>query len=629
MKRHQPERPAAELPLSPLRALLHATFVACLAYREALVGLWARGDIVMRGAARFLEVDHHVDALEETCRILLGRYASVPPRRRPRYRGRLKVAVLDHGQRFRIAARELAGDFGVAPSTLYRWQRVRRAAPPGANAIGSACNGRPPVRRIADPVRNLSREMKAAGFPGSGSIRAALLLHGCRLSKRSVGRLRNEPDPRAPVARRFTAPPAPAHRRHERRCGHAPRSSLATSVALGLPNPRCLSRAFAELASATGLQLGRVVVGFRRLLCDTRQARIDGESRRRTRRSEQRRILEAHFGRVRPRDRPRYTPELRLAILVFKSRFGLSSRSVAQRFQLHRGTVSEWSMRADETPAPPLLAARPPLRSVEQAIERAVAFSLPRLQGAARTTLLASLLTISADIVPRCRSAGSARLTTVERGAVRRSLRQSLVARHPNHYWLSDVTHLGSAFRLAAVLDAYSRRVLAWRIYLGEPSVADVLDLLSASVATHGSPAHLITDQGPQFTAAALDDLLDPLGIDHRLGAVGEKGSIAIIERFWRTLKTALDLSNCRPILPDVLAERVAAAVDWYNNLRPHQSLGSATPAGTFSGVARPVIEAQPAPRGSPGEPCPPLGLAIRYALEAEQRLPYLERIAA
>ena len=62
-----------------------------------------------------------------------------------------------------------------------------------------------------------------------------------------------------------------------------------------------------------------------------------------------------------------------------------------------------------------------------------------------------------------------------------------------------------------------------------------------------------------------------------RFGAVGRHGSIAVVERFHRTLKEILRLFT----VPEDQAEferEVRSIVDWYNEHRPHDTLGGTTP---------------------------------------------------
>jgi transposase InsO family protein len=62
---------------------------------------------------------------------------------------------------------------------------------------------------------------------------------------------------------------------------------------------------------------------------------------------------------------------------------------------------------------------------------------------------------------------------------------------------------------------------------------------------------YVVTDHGPQFTAAAFAEALCRRGIRPRRGAIGRTGSVAIIERLWRSMKSeyarGLFLYSSRP----------------------------------------------------------------------------------
>lgn len=63
--------------------------------------------------------------------------------------------------------------------------------------------------------------------------------------------------------------------------------------------------------------------------------------------------------------------------------------------------------------------------------------------------------------------------------------------------------------------------------------------LVAQAVHRHGQPRHFISDQGAQFTSQAFRSYLNRLGVRQRFGAIGRTGSIAVIERFWKSSKTA------------------------------------------------------------------------------------------
>ena len=163
-----------------------------------------------------------------------------------------------------------------------------------------------------------------------------------------------------------------------------------------------------------------------------------------------------------------------------------------------------------------------------------------------------------------------------------------LRAKYVNHIWLTDSTEIRGflglfVFKVVAVLDLFSRFPLAFGVFCREPSSEDVLQVLDRAMRKHGRPRHFVSDQGAQLTAEVFRETLDALGIRQRFGAVGQYGSIAIVERFWRTLKELLGVCLWPPFSKEHLEHRVELALAYYASLRPHQGLAGATPAEVVS----------------------------------------------
>jgi hypothetical protein len=116
--------------------------------------------------------------------------------------------------------------------------------------------------------------------------------------------------------------------------------------------------------------------------------------------------------------------------------------------------------------------------------------------------------------------------------------------------------------------------------------------------------------------------------VKQRFGAVGKKGSIALIERLWRTLKDTLGLRLMGPLVAEDLMVKVEIGLLHYAHFRPHQGLGGATPAEIYFGRTPSYLSAIPPPRGSPGEGALNLPFRIDY-LDAERMLPVLVQRAA
>ena len=121
--------------------------------------------------------------------------------------------------------------------------------------------------------------------------------------------------------------------------------------------------------------------------------------------------------------------------------------------------------------------------------------------------------------------------------------------------------------------------------------------MLGQAVATAGkAPRHIVCDQGPQFYCDAFKRWCKRSGIKPpRYGAIGKHGSIAVIERLIFTLKTLL---HCLPLVPLCKSDfrhEVGLAIDWYNEQRPHMTVGGRTPnevyAGSYPGNRKPRHE--------------------------------------
>src|SRR3954465_6777431 len=89
-------------------------------------------------------------------------------------------------------------------------------------------------------------------------------------------------------------------------------------------------------------------------------------------------------------------------------------------------------------------------------------------------------------------------------------LLRGLTVERPNQVWAMDITYIPMArgvVYLAAVVDWFSRRVLAWRLSI-TLEAAFCLDAVEDALGRHGKPDIFNTDQGSQFTSADFTGLL-------------------------------------------------------------------------------------------------------------------------
>jgi len=142
------------------------------------------------------------------------------------------------------------------------------------------------------------------------------------------------------------------------------------------------------------------------------------------------------------------------------------------------------------------------------------------------------------------------------------------------------------AWWLALAEDHFSRRVMGYAVFLKEPSSTEVCSMLNQAIAAAGkAPRHIVCDQGPQFDYDAFRRRRRRKGIKPpRYGAIGKHGSLAVIERLILTLKMLL---RCLPLVPlhkSDFRREVGLAIDWYNEHRPHMTLGGRTPNEVYAG---------------------------------------------
>jgi putative transposase len=144
------------------------------------------------------------------------------------------------------------------------------------------------------------------------------------------------------------------------------------------------------------------------------------------------------------------------------------------------------------------------------------------------------------------------------------------------------------------------------------------------------APRHLITDQGKQFRDKAFGKWCRRRGIRQRFGAVGKYGSIAVVERFIRTLKSECTRRLLVPYERNALHRELALLENWYNEHRPHDTLDGATPDEIYFG-RRPACRE---PRFEPrrhwprGSPCagPQSKVRGRCGQRVELNVRYLSR---
>ena len=152
----------------------------------------------------------------------------------------------------------------------------------------------------------------------------------------------------------------------------------------------------------------------------------------------------------------------------------------------------------------------------------------------------------------------------------------------PDQVWSTDITYipLASGFMyLAAVIDWYSRYVIAWRLS-NTLDGSFCLEMLEEAL-SRGRPDVFNTDQGVQFTATAWTGRLIEAGVKVSMDGKGRCLDNVFVERLWRTVKYEDIYLRCYEGVPE-LQRGLARFFGYYNQERLHQSLEYRTPAEVY-----------------------------------------------
>lgn len=153
----------------------------------------------------------------------------------------------------------------------------------------------------------------------------------------------------------------------------------------------------------------------------------------------------------------------------------------------------------------------------------------------------------------------------------------------PNQVWSTDITYIrlahGFAY-LAAVIDWYSRKVLAWRLSNTLDSQF-CIDCLEQSLRAFGTPDIFNTDQGCQFTSDAFTGVLISHNIAISMDGRGRALDNIFVERLWRSVKHEDVYLKGYVDMPG-LHLGLTEYFEFYNTERPHQSLGNRTPIQVY-----------------------------------------------
>jgi len=160
---------------------------------------------------------------------------------------------------------------------------------------------------------------------------------------------------------------------------------------------------------------------------------------------------------------------------------------------------------------------------------------------------------------------------------------------------------------VAAVVDHFSRRVMALAVFDRQPTSLQVRTFLGRAISrARNTPKYIICDKGSQFWCEGFRGWCRRRGVRPRFGAVGRHGSIAVVERFIRSMKAECTRRLLIPMRRRAFRKELCLYAQWYNEHRPHQALDGRTPNETYFGrpAANESPRFEPRPHWPKGSPC-------------------------
>ena len=271
---------------------------------------------------------------------------------------------------------------------------------------------------------------------------------------------------------------------------------------------------------------------------------------------EELRLKDARIAQIAPQRRPQYRPHERMAILELRAARGWSLKQTADTFLVTSTTIGAWLKRIDEQGPDALVQLHEPVNKFPDFV-RYIVQRLKTLHPSLGKVKIAETL---------CRAGLHLGVTTVGRILKEDPLPEPeaplpttriVTAKRPNHVWHVDLTAVPSSagfwaswspfalpqcwpfcWWVAVVIEHYSRRVMGVATFKNSPTSVSVQRFLEHAMNSAGAaPKYVICDKGQQFWCDAFKDWCDRKVITPRFGAVGQHGSIALVERFILSLK--------------------------------------------------------------------------------------------
>lgn len=160
-------------------------------------------------------------------------------------------------------------------------------------------------------------------------------------------------------------------------------------------------------------------------------------------------------------------------------------------------------------------------------------------------------------------------------------LKMNFSSKAPNKIWVSDITYYkfkGIFYYIAVIIDLYSRKVISYKISR-KNSAHLITSTFKEAYNTRNPQTELIfhSDRGSQYTSNTFKNLLKSYNVNQSFSPSGKPTHNAVIESFFSSIKKE-ELYRKDYSSQEEFKKGVNAYIDFYNNKRPHSTLGYKTP---------------------------------------------------
>lgn len=169
-----------------------------------------------------------------------------------------------------------------------------------------------------------------------------------------------------------------------------------------------------------------------------------------------------------------------------------------------------------------------------------------------------------------------------DNGECTNHLRQEFNQKSPNLVWASDFTYIkvnGKFCYLSIVMDLFSRKVIGWNL-ANKHNVELTINAFQKAYRSRNVQFGLIfhSDRGSEYTAFAFRKLLDSLNVVQSFSKKGYPFDNACCESFFKYLKKERINRRTYRSIEELRLDIFDYIESFYNNKRPHGSLGYLTP---------------------------------------------------